>query len=162
MPNTNEMRYKDPSVGAAESLQTAANTEVRYLLMEPEHSSCIRAQLFQHLRVVVSPSSLPPTELNIGVESALSEGHMWPHSQLIRGVHFFFFKLWVQPRAGSKQKLQIRRKVVLCWLAGPVPHQIGDDDTWESNVVELWIEGHLAVREEETMLTKVHPLPTWH
>jgi hypothetical protein len=90
MPDTNEMRYKDSSVGAADTLQTAGNTEVRYLLMGPEHSSCIRAQLFQHLRVAVSPSSLPSTQLNIGVESAPLEGHMWPHSQLIRGVHFLF------------------------------------------------------------------------
>jgi len=70
------MRYKDSSVEAAETLQTAGNTKVRYLLMGPEHSSCIRAQLFQHLRVAVSPSSLPPTEINIGVESAPLEGHM--------------------------------------------------------------------------------------
>lgn len=71
MPDTKQMRYKDSSVAAAETLQTAGN-----LLMGPEHFSCIRTQLFQHLRVAVSPSSLPPTELNIGVESAASEGHM--------------------------------------------------------------------------------------
>jgi len=92
MPNTKEMRYQDPSV--TDTLQTAGNTEVRYLLMGPEHSSYIRVQLFQHLRVAVSPSSLspppPPTDLNIGVESAPLEGHMWPHSQLIRRVQFFF------------------------------------------------------------------------
>ena len=93
MPNTKEMRYQDPSV--TDTLQTAGNTEVRYLLMGPEHSSYIRVQLFQHLRVAVSPSSLspppPPTDLNIGVESAPLEGHMWPHSQLIRRVQFFFY-----------------------------------------------------------------------
>lgn len=52
-------------------------------------SSCSSTYELQ-CRPLLSLHPPPPTDLNIGVESAPLEGHMWPHSQLIRRVQFFF------------------------------------------------------------------------
>jgi len=53
-------------------------------------SSCSSTYELQ-CRPLLSLHPPPPTDLNIGVESAPLEGHMWPHSQLIRRVQFFFY-----------------------------------------------------------------------